>query len=186
MPLASLVIFAVVFVAVPIAVARFASSTVDAKSAWPTCFLIAEQRPDLAQLPRFRAGYPWSLSIVAAPLVLVALVWAIAALLELRALGGAWLSGELAAPLVLALFVTTARAIAASATAFGAFDRSRRAVLAGCAAGAVLDAATILGPIRLTEAPREDAIVALLSMLLSIAVAVVFVVEDTRRRDLVT
>jgi hypothetical protein len=183
MPLASIALLATIFFGLPIALARIVASSEHALVAWPECYFVTGERDERARLPRFAAGCPWSITIVAAPLVMIAFMWAIASVFAGKELIGAWLHGELAAPLLLALALTALRALAATMASLGAFGRNGRGVLGGLTLGALLDVAVLAIPVQVSSNRREDAMVALLSLGFTLSVAIVYAIEDARRRD---
>lgn len=184
------------FWGLPLALVRAMSRSDEARRNWPESKLTVTRAVDAGTSPfrearvdtsvavrRFAAGYPWSVSIVAAPLAMLALLWAIAGVFEVLHFASAARKGELAWPLLLALAACVARALGATSVAFGSLQRDASLVRGGVAVSVLVDLA-VLYVVQVSDSRTADRAIAAVSLALTALVALTFAVEHARRRDL--
>jgi hypothetical protein len=193
--LAAVLIMLGAFWALPLLLVRAMARSDNARRSWPESRLTVTRGVEAGSAPfrgarvdasvavrRFAGGYPWSISIVAAPLAMLAFIWAIAALFEASEFVSAARHREFAWPLLLALAACVARALGATASSVGALDRDVALVRGGVIVSVLVDIA-VATLVQISDSRRGDKAIAVTGLALTGLVALAFAVEHARRRD---
>jgi hypothetical protein len=193
--LAAVLIMLGAFWALPLLIVRAMARSDNARRTWPESRLtvtrggrgglgaVREARVDASvAVRRFASGYPWSISIVAAPLAMLAFIWAIAGLFEGTEFVSAARHREFAWPLLLALAACVVRALGATATSVGALERDVSLVRGGVVVSVLVDLA-VATLVQISDSRSGDRAVAAVGLALTSLVALTFAIEHARRRD---